>query len=519
VEADQGSIIKSRKGVLGDAFDANIMPALVRLRAPAIGRALLLLSAAAAVGIVCGRVAISHYAISGIEMLIAGGLLVFVVPRPFVSTVLLLCLLVSAPLYTYLPRVSLPGHPPINIGDVALAAAIGGTIWRNPWRTWPTPVRSYFAALCLMLAVATIATISLALHGHSQAREAIFGFVDLLYLAAGLIVALDLTRRFWWPTINFAIALAAVVSVVSLLTVVSGSVASLLNQIDPGAALAAAGSTSRIRLSGLFFVYAMTLPTLVLVTLIRDQWRVARIGALILMVATIAVSLNRNMYFGALAGLVITLLMSGAQLRYRALVSVGAVVAVLFLAVQLTVGASVTSEVSARAGSALTTQVLSSGSLETRATEFDHALVSISQHPLAGVGWDQNYGDFTSANYAGTVPRVYVEDWYLHLATDLGLPVAAIFVLLMVLLLSCGVRQARRARAPLDRALVGALLGSVVAMLLSAVVGTYLQDPNSMTAFGFTCGLLLATALRASRRATEADELTLERSTAPVGAA
>jgi hypothetical protein len=34
--------------------------------------------------------------------------------------------------------------------------------------------------------------------------------------------------------------------------------------------------------------------------------------------------------------------------------------------------------------------------------------------------------------------------------------------------------------------------------LLSLIVGTYLQDPNTMAAFGFTCGFLVAAGLRAT---------------------
>jgi zinc transporter ZupT len=46
--------------------------------------------------------------------------------------------------------------------------------------------------------------------------------------------------------------------------------------------------------------------------------------------------------------------------------------------------------------------------------------------------------------------------------------------------------------------MVAACVGALVALLLSCLVGTYLQDPNSMTAFGFTCGLLLAAGMRAA---------------------
>jgi O-antigen ligase len=255
----------------------------------------------------------------------------------------------------------------------------------------------------------------------------------------------------------------------------------------------ALGATSRIRLPGLFLVYAMTIPTLVLVLLVKDRWRSLRIVALALMVGAIAVSLNRNMYFGGVAGLLVTLLAGGGRLRYRFLISAVTIAAIVAVVVQSTVAPAVTAEIGTRAKSALSSQVLSTRSAQTRSDEFSNALTSIAHHPWTGVGWFQNYG-----SYELGVPRLGVEDWYLHLATDLGIPVALAFLLIPAVLLSYGLGRARRAAAPLDRALVAAGMGALVALLLSCLVGSYLQDPNSMTAFGFACGFLLSAALRAT---------------------
>jgi O-antigen ligase len=253
------------------------------------------------------------------------------------------------------------------------------------------------------------------------------------------------------------------------------------------------GTTARIRLPGLFFVYAMTIPTLVMVLLIKDKWRWMRLGALLLMITAIAVSLNRNMYFGAAAGLLVTLVVGGPRLRYRFLVVAITVAAIVTIIVQSTVTPGVTAEVAARAQSALSTSVLQTSSLTDRADEFSHAITSMGQHPWTGVGWFQPYGSM-----AGDVPRVGVEDWYLHVATDLGIPVAVAFLLVVAFLLSYGVRRGLRTAGALDRGMVAAGVGSLVALLLSCLVGTYLQDPNSMVAFGFTCGFLLAAGLHVS---------------------
>jgi O-antigen ligase len=361
---------------------------------------------------------------------------------------------------------------------------------------WPPPVRRFYLVTAVMLLLALIPMALLAVHGHSQFRDAIAGYKDLLYILVGLTIALELSERLWWPLVNGALVLSVIVSILSLLAAASGSVASLLARVDGNAVTAvssALGATSRIRLPGLFLVYAMTIPTLVLVLLVKDRWRSLRIVALALMVGAIAVSLNRNMYFGGVAGLLVTLLVGGGRLRYRFLISAVTIAAIVAVVVQSTVAPAVTTEIGTRAQSALSSQVLSTASARTRNDEFSSALTSIARHPWTGVGWFQNYG-----SYELGVPRLGVEDWYLHLATDLGIPVALAFLLIPAVLLSYGLGRARRAAAPLDRALVAAGMGALVALLLSCLVGSYLQDPNSMTAFGFACGFLLAAVLRAT---------------------
>jgi hypothetical protein len=479
---------------------------LDRLNGRVLMRGFAFACAAAVLGLVVGRVAISHYGVAAVEALVTVPILVLVVPRPYLACVLLLVLLCSVPFYTSLPRVDIPRvdiphHLPINVGDVLLLATVGATLWRRPWRTWPPAVRRIYLAVALMLVLAALPTAASALHGHDAAREAIAGYKDLLFITLGLTIALELSGRLWWPLINVATGLAAIVAILSILAAASGSVGHVLTGFDARAVLDAAavstvGTTSRIRLPGLFFVYAMTIPTIVIVLLVKDRWRTLRLVALVLMLGAIAVSLNRNMYLGAVAGLVVTLVLGGPRLRYRFLIVAATVGAIVTLIVQSAVTPPVTAEVSTRAQSALSARVLSSSSLQDRADEFAHGIASIGQHPLLGVGWFQPYG-----SYAGDIPRQGVEDWYLHMATDLGIPVAVAFLLVAGAFLSYGVRRTRRATSSLDRAMGAAGVGTLSALLLSCLVGTYLQDANSMTAFGFACGFLVAAGLRADNTA------------------
>jgi hypothetical protein len=467
-------------------------------RVPAV---LAILAGAALIGVICGRVASSHYGTAAIEAMIGLPVLLAVAQRPALAVIALLALVSSIFSYDTLPRVNLPGHPPINVADLLLLAAVGGTIWRRPWRTWPPIARSYAAALIVLLAVASVATIKTSLVGSVQAREALLYYRDLMYLAAALTVAIELSGRLRRTFLNAAIALAAAVSVLSIAAAASSGIANELLKLDPisvltGAATSA-GSTARIRVSGLYLVYAMVIPTLVMVIFERDRGRWLRIAALGLMVGAIGVSLNRNMYVGVLVGLIIAALLGGPRLRFRVgLIGVAAIVALTLIAVT-SIAPAVSSQIGKRASTALSPgQVLQSGSFTDRTYELSYALPAIGRHPLTGVGPRQPYGALL--DLYTQQPRFFVQNFYIDLATDYGLPTALAFLLIPGLCLWYGVKALRLASGQYNRAMLAAGIGTLVALLLSLVVGTYLQDPSSTAAFAVACGLLLSTGIQTS---------------------
>jgi O-Antigen ligase len=300
------------------------------------------------------------------------------------------------------------------------------------------------------------------------------------------------------------------VSIISIAAALSGSVRGTLVNYNPtsvtsaASSFAAAGvstvsSGSRVRLPGLFFVYAMLFPTLVLAVAVKDRWRIFRAATVVLMVAAIGLSLNRNMYGGVIVGLIVTILLGGPRLRRRFLV-LGVVVALAGVTVALTsVTPVATQQVAARAATALSpTQVSNSGSAQARADEFSHAITSIGRHPLEGVGWWENYG-----SYDGSQARIGVEDLYLDIATDYGIPAALAFLFLPGIPLVFAIRKARAAPPALDRMLAAAAVGSMVALLVSLLVGSYVQEPISALGFGAGCGILLGAGLRLTPRAAE----------------
>lgn len=463
----------------------------------------------AGLGAFCARLAVSHYGKSAIEAMILGPILWALAKRPLLAVIALLMVVATVFTYGTLPRVNLPGHPPINVADLFLTAAVAGTLWRRPWATWPQPAWRYFLAIVAVLLLASVATVKTALTGADHAREALLAYRNFLYLGVALTIAIELRDTHWHQLLNALLILAAAIAALSVAAAASSAVAHLLTSVNPSSVSDASrsasaggggalGTTARIRVQGLYLVYAMVIPTLVLALFVKDRWRMARFGALLLMIAAIGLSLNRNMYLGGLVGLLITGVLGGTKLRARLGLLLVAVVTAIALVTATAVVPAVSAEVGKRASTLVSpSTVLNSGSVTDRTYELSFAIPSIGRHPWAGVGPQQFYGAYNSP--LSTTPRLFVQDLYVDLAVDYGLPTALAFLLIPGVCMAYGLRRLKVVTDPADRALLAALVGTLVALLLSLVVGTYLQGPESTSAFGVACGLLLAASIRARR--------------------
>ncbi len=468
-------------------------------------RVLGLIVVAVVLGVASARVATSsHYGKAAVELLIGGPLVIYMFRRPGAAMLGLLIVVASLVAYGTLPRVNLPGHPPINAGDVVLAAAVGGTIWRRAWRGWPPAVRGYIYALVIFMALSDVATVKTMLVGHSAFRDAEYDVRNWFYLLAAVPVAVELRGRLWEQFLDGAIVVGALVSIVAIVAAASGSVQHLIQHLSPVSVYSSSsvassggvnvGGINRIRVQGLFFIYAMVLPTLVLVLTQRHR-RALRTVALVLMVGAVGVSLNRNMYAGLAAGVLAAGTLAGARVRLRMAMSLLAVAVAVTVVVLTSVAPAVTAEIGKRASTVLSpSQVLQSNSAKDRAYELQFAIPSIKRHPMFGVGPRQVYGAFMSP-YAYN-PRFFVLNLYIWLATDYGIPAALAFLLIPGVCLWFGIRRALAATDLRERALLAAAIGSLVAMSLSAGVDTFLQDPSSTVAYGLACGLILAAGMR-----------------------
>ena len=456
-------------------------------------------------GAACSLLAISRYGGPAIAGLVAVPIFVVIARRPLVAVVVLFAAVSSVFAYGHLPRVPLPGHPPINLGDVCLAAAVGGTLWRRPWRSWPAEGRLYFVALSGFLLLAAVATIKTSLLGYIGLRDAVGQYLDWLYLGVALTVVLELADGLWRPFLDLTVALAGIIACISIAAATSHVVAHVVSSLAPSDSVitlqtgSAPTPTIRVRVIGLYFAYSMCIPTLVMVLLVKDRWRLLRAAALLLIVIAIGVSLNRNMYIGLIVALLLTGLLADAKLRARVAGTAAIVVTSFALLVLTSALPGVTSAVGQRAATAFSPATLQTGSLQTRLYELRNALPAVARHPWFGVGPNQFYGAFTRTRAGQPIRLYYVEDFYIYIATDYGIPAAIAFMAIPLVCLFLGVARLRRATDALDRSILAGAIGTLVALLLSLVVGTYLQTPETTVAFAASSGLLLAAAVRTSR--------------------
>jgi hypothetical protein len=139
---------------------------------PRAVRSALLVGGALVLGVFCARLAGSHYAKGAIEVLIATPVLIAIAQRPMLAWICVLVVLASVFSYDHFPTANLPAHIPVNLGDAVLGAAVAGTVWRRPWRTWPPPLRRAVGWLTVFLAFAGISSVRIAFANGNSAAAA-----------------------------------------------------------------------------------------------------------------------------------------------------------------------------------------------------------------------------------------------------------------------------------------------------------------------------------------------------------
>jgi O-antigen ligase len=119
---------------------------------------------------------------------------------------------------------------------------------------------------------------------------------------------------------------------------------------------------------------------------------------------------------------------------------------------------------------------------------WDLAFEKIRERPLLGTGWGTTrfiFGEYQARHYFLRHTGTHVHNSYLELAMELGVPLAALFVVMLLYVVTRGTRVIRQLHAHRDRAVMGALLGAMVGGMTGAFWESWLIAAGSFGAFQF----------------------------------
>jgi hypothetical protein len=350
--------------------------------------------------------------------------------------------------------------------------------------------------------------------GTTSSGVALGGYRVFIYIGMAVLVALLIVNEGIVPVLDVALAVAALSSVASLIVELIPSLSHTANHWagDPEALLRGRrvgpqGSLARVRLPGLALVYVMFLPGLAVAVAGPQRLRRTRIAALALMLGAILISLNRNMWIGlAVAMLVASLLTRTSYRRPLFRVALGLLVASAICVTLLATAGGVRG-IPERAGSLFDpSRVEGSSSIQDRFRESRHAVTSIRRHPLLGIGPAGDYGAKVYNRKTKTYrTRRFVHNQYLGLAVFYGVPALLLFVAMLLAVAAMGFRVVRRTDDQLLQVVLATTLGTVVAVMLTALVSTaFLFTPSTVSLF-FLLGLVMGRSSTAEAEVGEAE--------------
>lgn len=199
-------------------------------------------------------------------------------------------------------------------------------------------------------------------------------------------------------------------------------------------------------------------------------------------VVGLLVSLNRNMLVGVIVGLLLAGLLAARRGRFAATVAVAALVVIISLAAAGEGGTDRESTILGRVLSLTSVSDLESSSTVTdRLDENNHALETLSDTPLVGIGWGVPYGNLDIKWRNGelrTESPLYIHNQYLGVWMRTGLIGLAAILAAFAISLVYGTRYLRRRRHSDDAWLGAGVIAAVTAFGISSLVGQYILNPS-----------------------------------------
>ncbi len=249
----------------------------------------------------------------------------------------------------------------------------------------------------------------------------------------------------------------------------------------------------RVRLAGLSMAYALFWFAAVrLLTTGKGRrlgWGLALAG----MVLSIAISFNRNMWLGLIAGLVLMMVVGGPFVRNRLTAAIAVSLAGIVLLASL--GSATDSRVLdpvVKRGSTLFNprKVQQSSSLADRGQETRIAWPKAQRHAVTGIGPGVNFGvynlDFVGPHSVKVEPQLFLHNQYLYLLLICGVPGLLAFLAFLAIPV---VRAFRR--APIDPAITACGVG-IAMVMISSIVAIYFSVEDMTTVLGLLTGVIAA---------------------------
>ncbi len=249
----------------------------------------------------------------------------------------------------------------------------------------------------------------------------------------------------------------------------------------------------RVRLAGLSMAYALFWYVAVKVVAARGERRLVWTLLLGGMALGIAISFNRNMWLGLIAGLVLMMIVGGTFIRSRLTVAlIAAVAGIILLATFGTATESRVLDPVVKRGETLfnPSGVESSNSLTDRAKETRIAWPKAEHHPLLGIGPGVYFGvydlEFLGPHSIRVERQLFLHNQYLYLLLITGLPGLIAFVLFLGIPLLRALK-----RSPRDPAITAC--GVAIAMIMiSSVVAIYFSVEDMTAVLGLLTGVIVA---------------------------
>jgi len=447
--------------------------------------ALLVLEAVLARGVVSSGV-------SKPALLLAGaGVLALVFRFPMATSVVLFGLtdFLFYPTFFQLSVGSLNVRP----HELALACLLLVALVRPVRRTWGGGTGIALAAFLALLAAAS----GLALLDGRAALTDVFNWGRPFALLTFFYVVVRLFPR---PeqrrTLLTALAiLAALAGAVALFVALGAGIGDTLKGTGQTIVKEEEGAAGllRVRLAGLSMAYGLFGYAAVRVVAARAGRKLGWGLVLGGMALAIAVSFNRNMWLGLIAGLGLMMAVGGPFVRRRLLVALA--VAAVGIVLIATLGSATESRVLepvVHRGSTLFNpgKVEASRSLTDREKETRVAWPVAKEHPVFGIGPGVEFGvygsEFVGPHSIKVEPQLFLHNQYLYLLLICGFPGLTAFLLF----LGIPIMRAFR-RSPVDPSITACGVGLAMIMI-SSVVAIYFSVEDMTAVLALLAGVIVA---------------------------